>query len=104
MAGRMQGNDCNIANLKFLAIFCNMGWKFCNCFRAVNNWRISDLAKVNMAAYKIGMKMSFKNIADGCFSFIGEIKIYVDVTQGVNNCRFSIAFDIVGCLADATGI
>src|SRR5688572_31122600 len=81
-----------------------MHGELCFCFWPINNWGTGHISKIKMTAYKISMKVRFKNVLDLCFAFIGKKKVFIDVAKRVNDGRFAIAFNIISSFAKATGI
>ena len=60
--------------------------------------------QIYMAAYKISMKMCFKNIFDTGISFFGQLNIFFNIPQGINNGNFAFTFNIISCFTQAAGI
>src|SRR5687768_14642883 len=104
MTRRVQYFNCYLANRKFFTILCYMHWKFCYSIWPIHDRGACNISKINMPAYKISMEMGFKNVFDLCFALIGKMKIFIDVTERVNNCCFAITLNIISSFAKATGI
>src|SRR4051812_23200726 len=57
-----------------------------------------------MAAYKISMKMCFKNIFNGSISFPGKLHVGFNISKRVNNGCFSIAFNKISSFTETPGV
>ena len=79
MTRSVQHLDRDIADVELFTVFGNISLEFCVGFRAINDRCPGRFAKVNMTADKIGVEMSFENIFYRCLSFIGQVKIYLNV-------------------------
>ena len=51
--------------------------------------------QVEVPAYKVGMKVCFKNIFDRCIVFGSPVNVWLYFPQGVKNGGFAIAFNII---------
>jgi len=81
-----------------------MNRKFRLCIWSKHNGGIGNFRQVKVAAYKICMKVSLKNVFDGGFSFGGNLKIIVNITQRVYNGRFPITLYIISSFTQAARI
>src|SRR5258705_8441894 len=104
MAGSMQNFNSQFTNVEYFPIPCYMNRKFCFSFGTKYDGSTGNLAKIEMTTYKISMKMSFKNIFDSGFSFRGQFKILINITQRIYYSSFSVAFNIISCFAQAAGV
>src|SRR4051812_25744191 len=74
------------------------------CFRTVNNGRTGSFLQIEVAAYKIGVKMGFEDVFDLSIPFLGKLNVTVNVPKWVNNSRNTITFNVIGCLTQTAGI
>src|ERR1700730_16457482 len=93
-----------IAQLEFFAVFCLIDGKYGFRIRTIYNRSACCFGKIQMTTYKIRMKMSFEYIGNGCAPLPGQLDIGVNIPQRVYDGSFSLAFNIVGSFAQATGI
>ena len=81
-----------------------MNIKICFCFGSIYYGCTGSFSKINMTAYKVSMKMRFKNIFNRGFSFSCQIKINFYITQRINNSSLAITFHIISGFTEATCI
>jgi hypothetical protein len=48
--------------------------------------------------------MGFENILDGSVAFLRQLKIGINVSQGIDDCRFTVAFYEIRCLTKTARI
>src|SRR5580658_4488033 len=90
--------------VKNLTVDRFMNRKICLCMRTIDDGCTRNLGQVQMTAYKIRVKMRFKNVLDGCLSLLRKIQVYIHITQRIDDSRFAITFDIIRCLTQASSI
>src|SRR5579871_1608831 len=88
-----------IAEPEHFAVGSKMDGKVCLGMWAIDDRGAGRLGEVEMTAYKIGMEMCFEDISDPGLTFFGQLQVDIDITQGVNDGCFTIAFEIVCSLA-----
>ena len=89
---------------EYFAVFGSMDRKAGNSARAENNWGPGLFCKVKVPAYEIRMKVGLEDVFDLCVPFFRQFQIHINIPQRIDNRHFTIAFDIVGGLAQTTGI
>src|SRR4051812_12870038 len=99
----MQNFKADFSKGKFFSILCYMYVKLRFCFWSINNSGAGGFCKVYMAADKVCMKMRFKNVFYGSFSFGGQLQVRINISQRVYYGRLPIAFNIISCFAYAAG-
>src|SRR5437879_1176002 len=104
MAGCMQHFQGAAAQGEKFAILRQMDRKIRFGLGAIYDGGPGGFGKVQVPAYKVGMKMGLENISDRCLSLLCQLEICLDITQWINNGGFSVAFDIIGGFAQAPGI
>ena len=104
MSGSVHHSMVTSAKFKIFTVFRKMDGKICFGIRTVDNIRTGCLVKVEVTAYKICVKMCFKNVLYGGFLLGGKVKVFFNISEGVDYGGFSVAFDIVRSFAKATGI
>ena len=104
MPGCVQNFDRQLSDSESLTVFCHVHREFGIGTGPVYDRGTRSLAQVNMTAYKVGVKMSFKNVFDPGLSFIGQRQVRINITEWVDDSRFSVAFNIIGRLTKATGV
>ena len=97
----MQGE---FTQVKRFDVACHMYGEFGAGVGSVYDRGAGGIAKIEMAAYKVCMKMSLKNIFDPCFSFVGQLQVLINITEGVNDGSLAVTFNIVSCLAQTAGV
>jgi len=72
--------------------------------RPENNGSPGFIRQIQVSAYKICMKMCFKNIFDRSPVAVGFINIGLGFTKGINDGGFPIAFNVIRGFCEAAGI
>ena len=83
------------ADYEFLFVFCNEDFIAGFCLRAKNNGSTGFSREFEVAAYKISVKMGFKNIFDGRIPFCGQVNIGLYVPNWVDDRCFAIILNII---------
>src|SRR4249919_328309 len=104
MARRVQHFQRNLSYIENLAILCYANGEICFGIRTKYNWCAGYFTKVYMTTYKVGMKMRLKNIFDGSITLFGQVNVFINIPQRINNSRFSFALNVIGCFTQAVGI
>ena len=98
MTRGMQYFDRTVAQAKNLAVDRLVNGKICLGMRSIYDRGARDLGEVQMTAYKICVKMGFKNIFDRGLPPFRKIQVNLDVPKRIDDRRFAFALDIVCCL------
>ena len=104
MSGRVQDFEFHPAEVKFFAVFGFMFGESRISARPVNDGCAGFFCQVEVAGNKIGMKMGLKDILDFRTTFFRALQVWSCFPQRVNHGYFSIAFDVISALGEATGI
>src|SRR5690349_11947950 len=100
----MQYFDSAVTQPEYLSILGEMNRKLGFRARPVNDRSTGGFRQVQVPAYKVGVKMGFENILDSGLPLFRQLKIGIDIPQGVDDSCFSFTLDVVSCFTQASGV
>jgi hypothetical protein len=100
----MQHFNGTISQAEQLTVGGFMNGKLGLSVRAVYNRGSRNFGKIQVPRHKVRMEMGLEYEFYRGLPLFCQLKISIDIPQGVNNSSFTGAFNIIGCFTQAPGI